>query len=70
VRDADLHLPAGSSDEVTVAVPGCVLYYLDVTTGPNEERTMAVVDDPTYAWVHLSRLTMAPDPRVPRTAAA
>jgi 5-deoxy-glucuronate isomerase len=37
--------------------------------GPNPERTMAIVDDPPYAWVRGSWDGMAVDPRCPMTTA-
>jgi 5-deoxy-glucuronate isomerase len=38
--------------------------------GPNPERTMAIVDDPAYAWIRTSWDGMPFDPRVPMTSAA
>jgi 5-deoxy-glucuronate isomerase len=54
----------------SVAAPGYPLYYLNVMAGPNEQRTMAIVDDPPYAWVRSSWETMQADPRVPLITAA
>jgi 5-deoxy-glucuronate isomerase len=52
------------------AAPGYPLYYLNVMAGPNPQRTMAIVDDPAYAWVRESWKTMDADPRIPMITSA
>jgi 5-deoxy-glucuronate isomerase len=51
------------------AAPGYPLYYLNILAGPGGERSMAFCDDPAHHWVRPSWDGMAPDPRVPMTAA-
>jgi 5-deoxy-glucuronate isomerase len=69
VRDGDAFLVPRGYHGPTVAAPGYPLYYLNVMAGPNPERTMAIVDDPTYAWVRESWTGVAPDARVPMVSA-
>jgi len=69
VRDGDAFLVPRGYHGPTVAAPGYPLYYLNVMAGPNPERTMAIVDDPPYAWVRGSWEGMAVDPRCPLTTA-
>jgi 5-deoxy-glucuronate isomerase len=69
VRDGDAFLVPRGYHGPTVAAPGYPLYYLNVMAGPNPERTMAIVDDPPYAWVRGSWEGMAVDPRCPMTTA-
>jgi 5-deoxy-glucuronate isomerase len=69
VRDGDAFLVPRGYHGPSVAAPGYPLYYLNVMAGPNPERTMAIVDDPPYAWVRESWNGMATDPRVPMIAA-
>jgi 5-deoxy-glucuronate isomerase len=70
VHDGDVFLVPRGYHGPSVAAPGYPLYYLNVMAGPNEERTMAIVDDPAYAWVRSSWQTMPTDPRVPLITAA
>ena len=70
VRDGDVFLVPRGYHGPSVAAPGYPLYYLNVMAGPNEQRTMAIVDDPPYAWVRSSWETMQVDPRVPLITAA
>ena len=70
VRDGDVFLVPRGYHGPSVAAPGYPLYYLNVMAGPNEQRTMAIVDDPPYAWVRSSWKTMPVDPRVPLITAA
>ena len=70
VRDGDAFLVPRGYHGPCVAAPGYPLYYLNVMAGPNPERTMAIVDDPAYAWIRASWDAMPPDPRVPMTGAA
>jgi 5-deoxy-glucuronate isomerase len=70
VRDGDVFLVPRGYHGPTVAAPGYPLYYLNVMAGPNEERTMAIVDDPPFAWVRSSWEAMQVDPRVPVITAA
>jgi 5-deoxy-glucuronate isomerase len=69
VRDGDAFLVPRGYHGPTVAAPGYPLYYLNVMAGPNPERTMAIVDDPPYAWVRDSWEGVAVDPRCPMTTA-
>jgi 5-deoxy-glucuronate isomerase len=69
VRDGDAFLVPRGYHGPTVAAPGYPLYYLNVMAGPNPERTMAIVDDPTYAWIRGSWDGMPIDPRCPMTTA-
>lgn len=69
VRDGDAFLVPRGYHGPCVAAPGYPLYYLNVMAGPNPERTMAIVDDPAYAWVRESWNGMAVDRRVPMTGA-
>jgi 5-deoxy-glucuronate isomerase len=70
VRDGDAFLVPRGYHGPCVAAPGYPLYYLNVMAGPNPERTMAIVDDPAYAWIRASWDGMPLDPRVPMTSAA
>ncbi len=70
VRDGDAFLVPRGYHGPCVAAPGYPLYYLNVMAGPNPERTMAIVDDPPYAWVRASWDAMDVDPRVPLITAA
>jgi 5-deoxy-glucuronate isomerase len=70
VRDGDVFLVPRGYHGPCVAAPGYPLYYLNVMAGPNPERTMAIVDDPDYAWIRGSWDGMASDPRCPMTTAA
>jgi 5-deoxy-glucuronate isomerase len=65
VRDGDVFLVPRGYHGPSVAAPGYPLYYLNVMAGPNEHRTMAIVDDPPFAWVRSSWETMQVDSRVP-----
>jgi 5-deoxy-glucuronate isomerase len=65
VRDGDVFLVPRGYHGPSVAAPGYPLYYLNVMAGPNPQRTMAIVDDPPFAWVRESWNGTAPDPRVP-----
>jgi 5-deoxy-glucuronate isomerase len=67
VRDGDAFLVPRGYHGPCVAAPGYPLYYLNVMAGPNPQRTMAIVDDPAYAWVRESWNGMAADRRVPMT---
>jgi 5-deoxy-glucuronate isomerase len=69
VRDGDAFLVPRGYHGPTVAAPGYPLYYLNVMAGPNPERTMAIVDDPPYAWVRGSWDGMPADSRCPMTTA-
>jgi 5-deoxy-glucuronate isomerase len=69
VRDGDAFLVPRGYHGPCVAAPGYPLYYLNVMAGPNPERTMAVVDDPPYAWIRDSWDGQAIDPRCPMTTA-
>jgi 5-deoxy-glucuronate isomerase len=69
VRDGDVFLVPRGYHGPSVAAPGYPLYYLNVMAGPNAERTMAIVDDPSYAWVRESWDGMQTDTRVPMIAA-
>jgi 5-deoxy-glucuronate isomerase len=69
VRDGDAFLVPRGYHGPCVAAPGYPLYYLNVMAGPNPRRTMAIVDDPAYAWVRESWNGMAADDRVPMTGA-
>jgi 5-deoxy-glucuronate isomerase len=69
VRDGDAFLVPRGYHGPSVAAPGYPLYYLNVMAGPNPERTMAIVDDPAYAWVRESWNGMPTDPRVPMIVA-
>lgn len=70
VRDGDAFLVPRGYHGPCVAAPGYPLYYLNVMAGPNPERTMAIVDDPAFAWVRGSWNEMPVDARVPMTGAA
>jgi 5-deoxy-glucuronate isomerase len=70
VRDGDAFLVPRGYHGPCVAAPGYPLYYLNVMAGPNPERTMAIVDDPAYAWIRASWDAVPPDSRVPMTGAA
>ena len=70
VRDGDSFLVPRGYHGPCVAAPGYPLYYLNVMAGPNPERTMAIVDDPPYAWIRDSWREEAVDPRCPMTTAA
>jgi 5-deoxy-glucuronate isomerase len=70
VRDGDVFLVPRGYHGPSVAAPGYPLYYLNVMAGPNPQRTMAIVDDPAYAWVRESWETMDADPRIPMITAA
>jgi 5-deoxy-glucuronate isomerase len=70
VRDGDAFLVPRGYHGPCVAAPGYPLYYLNVMAGPNPERTMAIADDPPYAWIRGAWDGMGPDPRCPLTTAA
>ena len=67
VRDGDSFLVPRGYHGPCVAAPGYPLYYLNVMAGPNPERTMAIVDDPPYAWIRDSWDGQELDPRCPMT---
>jgi 5-deoxy-glucuronate isomerase len=69
VRDGDAFLIPRGYHGPCVAAPGYPLYYLNVMAGPNPERTMAIVDDPAYAWIRDTWGGMETDPRCPMTSA-
>jgi len=69
VRDRDVFLVPRGYHGPCVAPPGYPLYYLNVMAGPNPERTMAIVDDPPYAWIRTTWDGMPVDPRCPMTTA-
>ena len=70
VRDGDAFLVPRGYHGPCVAAPGYPLYYLNVMAGPNPERTMAIVDDPPYAWIRDSWSQLPIDPRCPMTTAS
>jgi 5-deoxy-glucuronate isomerase len=70
VRDGDVFLVPRGYHGPCVAAPGYPLYYLNVMAGPNPVRTMAIVDDPDYAWIRASWEGVPADPRCPMTTAA
>ena len=70
VRDGDVFLVPRGYHGPCVAAPGYPLYYLNVMAGPNQERTMAIADDPDYAWIRASWEGIPADPRCPLTTAA
>jgi 5-deoxy-glucuronate isomerase len=70
VRDGDAFLVPRGYHGPCVAAPGYPLYYLNVMAGPNPERTMAIVDDPPYAWIRDSWDGQPIDPRCPMTTAS
>ena len=70
VRDGDVFLVPRGYHGPCAAAPGYPLYYLNVMAGPNPERTMAIVDDPDYAWIRGSWQVVPADPRCPMTTAA
>jgi 5-deoxy-glucuronate isomerase len=69
VRDGDVFLVPRGYHGPCVAAPGYPLYYLNVMAGPNPKRTMAIADDPRYAWVRAAWADEEPDPRCPLTTA-
>ena len=69
VRDRDAFLVPRGYHGPCVAAPGYPLYYLNVMAGPNPERTMAIVDDPAYAWIRDTWRDQPTDPRCPMTTA-
>ena len=69
VRDGDVFLVPRGYHGPCVAPPGYPLYYLNVMAGPNPQRTMAIVDDPPYAWIRGTWDGMPVDPRCPMTTA-
>ena len=69
VRDGDAFLIPRGYHGPCVAAPGYPLYYLNVMAGPNPERTMAIVDDPAYAWIRDTWRGVETDPRCPMTSA-
>ncbi len=69
VRDGDAFLVPRGYHGPCVAAPGYPLYYLNVMAGPNPERTMAIADDPPYAWIRGTWEEMPIDPRCPMTTA-
>jgi 5-deoxy-glucuronate isomerase len=69
VRDGDVFLVPRGYHGPCVAPPGYPLYYLNVMAGPNPERTMAIVDDPPYAWLRGTWDGMPVDRRCPMTSA-
>jgi 5-deoxy-glucuronate isomerase len=70
IRDGDVFLVPRGYHGPCVAAPGYPLYYLNVMAGPNPARTMAIADDPAYAWIRRSWEGVPPDPRCPMTTAA
>jgi 5-deoxy-glucuronate isomerase len=70
VGDGDAFLVPRGYHGPCVAAPGYPLYYLNVMAGPNPERTMAIVDDPPYAWVRDAWNGVPADPRCPMTTAS
>lgn len=69
VRDGDVFLVPRGYHGPSVAAPGYPLYYLNVMAGPNDERTMAIVDDPVHAWIRDGWKHLPLDPRCPMTTA-
>jgi 5-deoxy-glucuronate isomerase len=65
VRDGDVFLVPRGYHGPSVAAPGYPLYYLNVMAGPGATRSMAICDDPDYAWIRASWPESAPDPRCP-----
>jgi len=69
IRDGDAFLIPRGYHGPCVATPGYPLWYLNVMAGPNPERTMAIADDPAYAWIRATWDAMEPDARCPMTTA-
>jgi 5-deoxy-glucuronate isomerase len=67
VRDGDAFLIPRGYHGPCVSAPGYPLYYLNVMAGLNPVRTMAIVDDPAYAWIRDTWRGMETDPRCPMT---
>jgi 5-deoxy-glucuronate isomerase len=69
VRDGDVFLVPRGYHGPCVAAPGYPLYYLNVMAGPNPVRTMAIADDPDFAWIRAGWEGVPTDPRCPMTTA-
>lgn len=69
VGDEDVVLVPRGYHGPAVAAPGHHMYYLNVMAGPSVERVWRFRDDPAHAWARSALEALAPDPRLPLTAA-
>ncbi len=69
VRSDDAFLVPTGYHGPCVAPPEFDMWYLNVLAGPGEVRSMAITDDPAFAWIRGSWADQTDDPRVPMTGA-
>jgi len=69
VRTGDIALVPYGYHGPAAAAPEYDLYYLNVMAGPAPERAWLFSDDPRQAWVRSRWDGLAPDPRLPYSAA-
>jgi 5-deoxy-glucuronate isomerase len=69
VRSGDAFLVPTGYHGPCVAPPEFDMWYLNVLAGPGEVRSMAISDDPAFAWIRGSWAGQTDDPRVPMTSA-
>lgn len=69
VRSGDAFLVPTGFHGPCAAPPEFDMWYLNVLAGPGDVRSMAITDDPAFAWIRGSWAEQTADPRVPMTSA-
>ncbi|SES27905.1 5-deoxyglucuronate isomerase [Pedococcus cremeus] len=65
VRTGDVVLVPHGWHGPAMAPPGYDLYYLNVMSGPGDQRAWLICDDPAHGWVRQTWTTQDVDPRLP-----
>jgi len=68
VRDGDVFCVPRGYHGPCAAAPDHPMYYLNVLSGPGEQRSMAFCDDPAHAWIRDTWQGRPVDPRLPLTS--
>lgn len=69
VRNGDVYLVPRGFHGPSAAAPGYHMYFLNVMSGPQDERAWRFSNDPAHDWQRATLETMDPDPRLPLTGA-
>ncbi|GAA3832547.1 5-deoxy-glucuronate isomerase [Streptomyces coacervatus] len=65
VRSGDTVLIPHGWHGPSIAAPGYDLYYLNVMSGPGQDRAWLICDDPAHGWVRTTWHSQETDPRLP-----
>jgi 5-deoxy-glucuronate isomerase len=65
VRSGDTVLIPHGWHGPSIAAPGYDLYYLNVMSGPGQDRAWLICDDPAHGWVRTTWASQDADPCLP-----